>query len=52
MLATMTITGIATPRAIFAVPESPPEPELGPEPEGEEPPGLVPPEPNLFRRGS
>jgi hypothetical protein len=46
MPATMTITGTATPRAIFAVPESPPEPE------GEEPPGLVPPELNPFRRGS
>jgi hypothetical protein len=50
----MTTTGIATPRAILAVPESPPEPELEPEPEpeGEGPPGLVPPEPNPFRRGS
>jgi hypothetical protein len=52
MLATMTTTGTITPRAIFAVPESPPEPGLEPEPEGEEPPGLVPPEPNPFRRGS
>jgi hypothetical protein len=52
MPATMTTTGTATPRAVFAVPESPPEPELEPEPEGEEPPGLVPPELIPFRRGS
>lgn len=51
--ATMTATGMATPMAIFAVPESPPEPEPEPEPEPgfELPPGLVPPGWDPSRRG-